>query len=285
MRELKGRVAAITGAGSGMGRALALALAERGCAVALADIGREALEETAAMADGNGVRVSTHVVDVSDRAAVEGFAAETVRRHGSVNLIFNNAGVSLTADVEQLGYQDFEWLMNINFWGVVHGTKAFLPYLRQAGAGHVVNTSSIFGVIAVPGQAAYNASKFAVRGFTEALRQELAGTRIGVSCVLPGGVKTNIVKQSRYYPRDNGAPTREEFAEIFEQMAALTPEGAARIILRGVQRNRAHILVGRDARSLALFQRLLPQRYPLMLTRLRKLVEKKAAAPAVRPPD
>jgi NAD(P)-dependent dehydrogenase (short-subunit alcohol dehydrogenase family) len=265
MRDFEGRVAAITGAGSGIGQALALELVQRGCAVALCDVRPQGLDATAAMIGDSRVAVSLHQVDVADRAAVERFAAETVRRHGAVNLVFNNAGVSVTADVERLDYDDFEWLMRVNFWGVVHGTKAFLPYLHRTDAAHIVNTASIFGVIAVPGQAAYNASKFAVRGFTEALRQELAGTHIGVSCVLPGGVRTNIVRTSRYYPRDNAAPTREEFEQRFDALARLTPGEAARTILRGVQKNRGRILVGRDAKTIALFQRLLPERYPALL--------------------
>jgi NAD(P)-dependent dehydrogenase (short-subunit alcohol dehydrogenase family) len=275
MREFAGRTAAITGAGSGIGRALACELAVRGCSVALADVSREGLDETAALIRAahaeRPVEISTHQLDVADRGAVERYAADCVEIHGAVHLLFNNAGVSVTADVEHLGYGDFEWLMNINFWGVVHGTKAFLPYLRRVDAAHIVNTASIFGVVAVPGQAAYNASKFAVRGFTEALRQELAETHIGVSCVIPGGVKTNIVRDSRYYPRDNEAPSAEEFARQFEAFAALTPEQAAVIILRGVAANRGRILVGRDARMMAWFQRLLPERYPMTLRKLRDM--------------
>jgi NAD(P)-dependent dehydrogenase (short-subunit alcohol dehydrogenase family) len=278
MRDVNGRTAAVTGAGSGIGRALALELAARGCGVALADISASGLDQTAAAiretCGNEPVPVSTHVVDVADRAAVERFADESVEAHGAVHLVFNNAGVSVTADVERLSSGDFEWLMNINFWGVVHGTKAFLPHLQRVDAAHITNTASIFGVIAVPGQAAYNASKFAVRGFTEALRQELDGTHIGVSCVLPGGVKTNIVRQSRYYPRDNAAPTAEEFARRFDQLAALAPEEAARTILHGVARNRGRILVGRDARMIALFQRLLPERYPVMVQSLRGMFER-----------
>ena len=178
-----------------------------------------------------------------------------------MNLVFNNAGVSVTNTVEKLSYDDFEWLMNINFWGVVHGTKAFLPYLRLVDEAHIINTSSIFGVVAFPSQGAYNASKFAVRGFTEALRQELAGTHIGVSCVQPGGVKTNIVKTSRYYAADNEAPTKEEMTRSFEQLAALTPHDAAMQILRGVENNRGRVLVGKDAKLLAWIQRLFPENY------------------------
>jgi len=261
MKNFRDKVAAITGAGSGMGRALALELASRGCAVALADIGQAALDETAAMLGTAKVAVSTHVVDVADRAAMERFAAEVVRSHGKVNLIFNNAGVSVTNTIEKLSYEDFEWLMNINFWGVVHGTKAFLPYLKQVDEAHIVNTASIFGVVAFATQGAYNASKFAVRGFTEALRQELAGTHIGVSCVQPGGVKTNIVKTSRYYAQDNEAPTKDEMVQNFERLAALTPQLAAQQILAGVARDRGRVLVGKDAKLLAWVQRLFPESY------------------------
>jgi hypothetical protein len=265
MKDFRNKVAAITGAGSGMGRALALELAARGCAVAIADVGQSTLNETEALLRQRNVKVSSHLVDVADRAAMERFAADVVQIHGKVNLVFNNAGVSVSNTVEKLSYEDFEWLMNINFWGVVHGTKAFLPYLKQVDEAHIVNTSSIFGVVAFASQSAYNASKFAVRGFTEALRQELADTHIGVSCVQPGGVKTNIVKTSRYYAADNEAPTKEELTRTFEQMAALTPHDAALQILRGVERNRGRVLVGRDAVFLAWMQRLFPESYPQRL--------------------
>lgn len=265
MKDFSNKVAAITGAGSGMGRALALELAARGCAVAIADVGQVSLEETEALLRQANVKVSSHLVDVADRAAMERFAADVVRIHGKVNLVFNNAGVSVSNTVEKLSYEDFEWLMNINFWGVVHGTKAFLPYLKQVDEAHIINTSSIFGVVAFASQSAYNASKFAVRGFTEALRQELADTHIGVSCVQPGGVKTNIVKTSRYYAADNEAPTQEELTRTFEQMAALTPHDAALQILRGVERNRGRVLVGRDAQFLAWMQRIFPESYPQRL--------------------
>jgi len=274
MKDFRNKVAAITGAGSGMGRALALELAARGCAVAIADIGVAALNETQSLLQSASVEVSSHVVDVADRAAMEQFAADVVRIHGKVNLVFNNAGVSVTNSVEKLSYDDFEWLMNINFWGVVHGTKAFLPYLRQVDEAHIINTSSIFGVVAFPSQSAYNASKFAVRGFTEALRQELADTHIGVSCVQPGGVKTNIVKTSRYYAVDNEAPTKDELTKTFEELAALTPRDAAMQILRGVEGNRGRVLVGRDATLLAWVQRLFPESYARRLGAFTKMLQR-----------
>ncbi|MFK7913371.1 MAG: SDR family NAD(P)-dependent oxidoreductase, partial [Pseudomonadales bacterium] len=240
----------------------ALELAAQGCHLAISDVSEETLAETKAQLASAQVQVSTHVVDVADREAMFAFADDVVKHHGKVNLIFNNAGVSVTDSVEHMRLEDFEWLMNTNFWGVGYGTQAFLPQLQKADAGHIVNTASIFGVVAMPSQSAYNASKFAVRGFTESLRQELADSRIGVTCVQPGGVKTNIVKTSRYYPRDNEAPTRDEAIASFEAVAALAPPEAARIILRGVQRNRCRVLVGKDAWLMATLQRLMPERYP-----------------------
>lgn len=266
MKDFADRVAVVTGAGSGMGRALALALAERGAHLAVADVDRSGLAGTAEQIAerGRGTRArrcTTHHVDVADREAVYRFADEVMTQHGAVHLLFNNAGVSVTGEVRQLDHADMHWLMNINFWGVVHGCKAFLPHLLQAETAHIVNTASVFGLMSVPGQSLYNASKFAVKGFTDALHQELADTPVRVSCVLPGGVKTNIVRTSRYVPADNEAPSREEFEARFEQIARRTPAQAADEILRGVERDKARILVGRDARFISVLVRLLPVRY------------------------
>lgn len=269
LNRFSGQVAAITGAGSGMGRAIARRLATLGAQVAICDVGAESLEAVTAELEHLPGEVVASVVDVADRAAVERWAAETHAHFGKVNYVFNNAGVSVTGNVDVLGIRDFEWLMNINFWGVVHGTQAFLPYLHAAAYGHIVNTASVFGIIAVPTQSAYNASKFAVRGFTESLRQELQDTAIGVSCVCPGGVKTNIVNSSRYIPQDNAAPSKESMAASFEELAGLTSDQAADIILRGVLVNRARILVGNDAKIIALLHRLMPVQYPRVLTWLR----------------
>jgi NADP-dependent 3-hydroxy acid dehydrogenase YdfG len=266
MKTFSNKVAVITGAGSGMGRALAVQLAKLNCAVAISDVVDDNLRETESMLSDYAVKVTRHLVDVADRSAMEQFASEANAAHGQINLIFNNAGVSVTDTAEHMSYEDFEWLMNINFWGVVHGTKAFLPFLQQASEAHIINTSSIFGILSFPTQSAYNASKFAVRGYTEALRQELADTHIGVSCVHPGGVKTNIVKTSRYTPSDNESPTKEDFEETFEQLAALTSDEAALIILRGVEKNKARILVGKDAKLLTLISRLAPVNYPKLLS-------------------
>lgn len=263
MDYYRGRVAVVTGAGSGMGRALAVALATAGAEVAVCDVDEAGLVGTVERL--GGTRCTSRRVDVADRAAVTAFADEVAREHGRIHFVFNNAGVAVAAPAAALTYEDFEWLMNINFWGVVHGCKAFLPHLQRAGFGHIVNTSSIFGLITVPGQSAYHAAKFAVRGFSECLRQELAEQNIRVSWVMPGGVKTNVVRNSRYRVTDNQAPTKDEAAALFEAYAALTPDQAASQILQGAARNRARILVGRDARLLAFAAWLAPVRYPQLL--------------------
>ena len=188
---------------SGIGRALALNLAGQGCNLAIADVNAAGLKETAEAARQQGVKVLETVVNVADRAAVHAWADEVVREFGKVNLIFNNAGVAHAGTVEGSDYAEYEWIMNINFWGVVWGTQAFLPHIKRAGEGHVINTSSLFGLLALPTQGTYNASKFAVRGFTEALRQEVQCTRVNVSCVHPGGIKTNIALQKEIMKDEN----------------------------------------------------------------------------------
>jgi short-subunit dehydrogenase len=264
MKLRPGKVAAITGAGSGIGRALAVNLAGRGCNLALADVNADGLEETKALAVAAGVACSTHVVDVADRAAVDAFAEAVLREHGAVHLVINNAGVTLVERVEQLTSRDFEWIMNINFWGVVHGTKAFLPYLVKADEGHIVNVSSLFGLVAMPLQSAYNASKFAVRGFTEALKIELAATSIGVSCVHPGGIKTSIGANSRV-GEDAISINKEELVAEFERAARTSPEQAAAVIIRGIEKNKRRILVGLDAKIVDFIARLFPASYEKIL--------------------
>jgi NAD(P)-dependent dehydrogenase (short-subunit alcohol dehydrogenase family) len=199
MKDVRVRVAAITGPCSGLGRALSIELARRGAHVALSDVDEEGLAATVNACEGHGVKVTSHRVDVADRAAVEAWADQVVAEHGRVNMIVNNAGVALSATVEAMSYEDLEWLMGINFWGVVHGTKAFLPHLKAAGEGHVVNISSVFGLVSIPTQSAYNAAKFAVRGFTDSLRIELDAERCGVSAttVHPGGIRANIARNAR----------------------------------------------------------------------------------------
>ena len=268
MKSFSGKVAAITGAGSGIGQATAIALAKEGCHLAISDISRESLDNTIELLAGYPVNISTHVVDVSDREAVYKYAEDTVATHGKVNLIMNNAGVGLGETVDNMSYENFEWLMNINFWGVVYGTKAFLPHLKQAGEGHIINISSVFGIISVPTQSAYNAAKFAVRGFTESLREELdiAGDPVSATCVHPGGVKTNIARNSRM--GDMGSMSigdKEDVANMFEKIAMTTPEAAAKTILKGVRKNQRRILVGGDAIMLDTTQRLIPTGYQRLL--------------------
>ena len=250
MKNLNGRIAAITGAGSGIGRALAEELSRRGAHLALSDVNEVGLAETVARCEGRGVKVTSQIVDVADRAAVEAWADLVVDEHGAVNPIWNNAGGAVAATVESISYEDFEWLMNINFWGVVHGTKAFLPHLKAAGEGHVVNVSSVFGLVSIPSQSAYNAAKFAVRGFTDALRIELEIDPCGVSAttIHPGGIATNIARDARVDDSvaDVAGSTEEAMVE-FDKFLRTPPEKAARQILKAVERNRRRALIGPDA--------------------------------------
>ena len=263
MKDFKNKVAAITGAGSGMGRSLAVLLAARGCHVALSDINEKGLTETVKLLDGTGVKVTSQKLDVADKAAVFAWADKVAGDHGKVNLIFNNAGVALGSVVDGGGYDDFEWIMNINFWGVVHGTKAFLPYLKDSGDGHIINTSSLFGLIAVPSQSAYNASKFAVRGFTEALREELDLQKVGVSAtsVHPGGIKTNIAKAARMDQSISKIGMDASSTAKFEKLFRTTADEAAAQMIRAVEKNQRRLLIGADAKVLDLIVRLFPSGY------------------------
>ena len=260
MKEFSGRVAAITGAGSGIGQALAVQLAERGCTVAASDKNPAGLVDTKAKIEAMGGRCSVQELDVADRAAMEAWASTVVENHGAVHLLFNNAGVTLIDSAETMAYEDFEWLMNINFWGVVYGSKAFLPYLKQAEEAHIVNVSSLFGLYSLPLQSAYNSAKFAVRGFTESLKMELAGTSVNVSCVHPGGVRTEIARNARVRS-DNIGVGKKHFISIFDGAARTTAEQAASSIIKGVQKNRRRILIGWDARLSDIVVRLFPGSY------------------------
>jgi NAD(P)-dependent dehydrogenase (short-subunit alcohol dehydrogenase family) len=278
MKDFTNKVAAITGAGSGIGRALALELARQGCTgLALCDINSAGLAATARQVQAPGVRVTTDSVDVADRAAVSAWAKRCAAGHGKVNLLFNNAGVTLMGRAEGQLAADFEWLMGINFWGVVHGTQAFLPLLRASGEGHVVNVSSVFGLMGMPGQSAYCASKFAVRGFTESLRMELEleGAPVSATCVHPGGVATGIALSARVDPaaaRMNGMDEQDMRERAHAMIQVTTPESAARQILSGVQRNARRVLVGPDARRSEFLSRLLGAAYqPLLLRRVRQI--------------
>jgi butyryl-CoA dehydrogenase len=259
MKSFDGRMAAITGAGSGIGRALAHELARRGSHLALCDIDEVGLAETVSSCEGFGVKVTSQRVDVANRDAVYAWADQVVADHGKVNLIFNNAGVALGATIEAMSYEDFEWLMNINFWGVVHGTKAFLPHLKAAGEGHVVNLSSVFGLISIPSQSAYNAAKFGVRGFTDALRIELEVDQCGVSSttVHPGGIKTNIARNARMDASVTdvaGGP--DQARRDFDKIAMTSPEKAALQILKAVENDKRRALIGPDAKVIDLISRL-----------------------------
>jgi len=263
MTTVDGRVAAITGAGSGIGRALAIALAGRGCRLALSDIDEIGLDRTAELARADA---TTTRVDVADRSAVERWAEATASTYGTVNLIFNNAGVALGAPVSSMAYDDFHWLMDINFWGVVHGTTAFLPHLAASGAGHVVNISSVFGLMGIPTQSAYNAAKFAVRGFTEALRIELdqAANGVTATAVHPGGIKTDIVRNGRF---DGPHADRDELVAQFDKQARTTPERAAAVILRAVEKDKRRVMVGADAHVFDIVARLPPGLYQRLIGR------------------
>ncbi len=272
MKDFTDKVAAITGASSGIGRALSVELAGRGCHVALADLDESGLAETVAMAEEAGpVKVSSIALDVSDRAAVEVWAGEVAAEHGRVNLVFNNAGVALTANVASMSYDNFHWLMDINFWGVVHGTTSFLPHLKASGDGHVINISSVFGLLGIPSQAAYNSAKFAVRGYTDALRTELDIEDCGVSAttIHPGGIRTNIVNNGRFESvEDEAMPDPEEAAADFERLTRTTPEKAAELILGAVEKNKRRALIGPDAHVFDLAARVSPRASQWVLGRM-----------------
>jgi len=258
--NLKDRVALITGAGSGIGQATALSLAHRGCHLALADIDEVGLAHTQTRALAAGVHVSDHRLDVADRAAVAALPAAVLKAHGRVDLLVNNAGVALAGHFDQVSEADFDWLMEINFHGVVRMTRAFLPQLMASDDAHIVNISSVFGLISPPGQCAYSASKFAVRGFSNALRHELAGTRVGVSVVHPGGVATAIARNARV-PQGVAADEMRRRLGLAEKLLRMPPEKAGEIIVRGVEKRRARILVGWDATIISLIERLAPVSY------------------------
>jgi NAD(P)-dependent dehydrogenase (short-subunit alcohol dehydrogenase family) len=256
VKVLAGKVAAITGAASGIGRALAEQLAREGCHLALSDV--NPLDDTAQACRASGARVHVARVDVADRGQVHGWADTVARELGAVHLVVNNAGVALGARLEDATYEDLHWLFDIDFWGVVHGTRAFLPHLRAAGEGHVVNVSSVFGLVAVPTQGAYNAAKFAVRGFTEALRAELAaeGAPIGVTCVFPGGIRTGIARAARR--RDRPGWVDEPSTRKFERALVLPPSRAAEQIVGAIRANRPRLLIGKDAVAIDLITRAMP---------------------------
>lgn len=261
-------VAVITGAASGIGRALAVRLAkERIAGVAISDVNEAGLHETAELAAAEGVTVSTHIIDVSKLADVQRLADEVIAQHGRVTHLVNNAGVGVMGTFEHLSIEDFEWLMGINFWGVIYGCKVFLPLLRAQDHGHILNVSSVFGFIAPEEQTAYCSSKFAVRGFTESLRHELAGSNVTVSAIHPGGIRTNIARNSRI-GKDTPEEWKQQGAKFFDKVARTTPETAAEVIVKGIKQRNPRILIGQDAYAISAFARLFPKRYLRIIERI-----------------
>ena len=280
MTAISGSAAAITGAASGIGRALALELAARGCDLALADRDEAGLATLAAeIARTSQRKVTVHLVDVGEPKEIEAFAQAATSAHPGLNIVINNAGVALMGMFAEVDQAEMEWLININFWGVVHGTRAFLPHLSRKPEAHIVNLSSIFGIIAPPGQTAYCAAKFAVRGFSESLRHELAmtGSPVRLSVVHPGGVATNIARNSRTGSGMTDNARRAQSIERFDAVAKTTPAAAALRIIQGIEKNQPRILIGNDAWYMDLLQRFRPATYWAVLARK---IEKMAAKAA-----
>ena len=257
MKNLKNKVAVVTGSGSGIGRELAIELAALGCHLAISDVNEKGLEETSSMLKGASVKITTHILDVSNKEAFYAHAEEVKKAHGHVDLVINNAGVAMSCPLETTEYEDFEWLMNINFWGVVYGSKAFLPMLKERSESRIVNISSIYGITPVPFNGPYVCSKFAVRGFTETLMSELKNTNVGVSVVHPGGIKTRIAMDGRYFMEDviPQAQTEKVYEEKFFKTTA---NQAARVIIKGIRKNKKRIMVGSDAKVIDWLRRLIP---------------------------
>jgi short-subunit dehydrogenase len=264
--DFHGKTALISGAASGIGRALAVQLAERGCALALVDIRADELAATVAQLP-QGHRVSTHVLDVASREAVAALPAAVLTQHTALDLLFNNAGVAVGGAFTETTEADFDWLFEINFHSLVRVTRVFLPHLLERPEAHIVNTASLFSLVAPAGQTHYAASKFAVRGFSDALRHELETTRVGVSVVCPGGVATKIASNARFAARFSQTEIERRLAKA-NRMLRLPPEHAARAILRGVEQRKPRIVVGNDAKIVSAFERLMPIGYWNLIRKL-----------------
>ena len=268
MTAIKGAAVAVTGAASGIGRALAIELAARGAELALADRDEAGLAAVSAEIAPK-VKVSTHRVDIGEPAEIAGFAQAAIAAHPTLNVVVNNAGVALLGQFHEIDQAQMDWLFNINFWGVVHSTRAFLPHLAKRAEAHLVNVSSIFGIVAPPGQTAYAAAKFAVRGFSESLRHELqlAKSPVRLLVVHPGGILTNIVRNSRAGSGVTDNARRAQSIERFDNIAKTTPKDAALTIIAGIEKNKPRILIGGDARMMDILQRLRPATYWAALSR------------------
>lgn len=260
MTYVQGKIAVITGAGSGIGRALALQLNRSGCELYISDINPDALNDTLDQLTRKDIPADAQVLDVASKEGMHAWADRIAADRGHVDIVINNAGVALMATVEESEYADQEWLMGINFWGVVYGTQAFLPLLRRAKQGHLVNLSSVFGLIGVPTQSAYNAAKFAVRGYTESLRQEMEGTNVHVCCVHPGGIRTNIARAARA-GTTAAAMSADERGQRFEKVAKTSPEAAAQKIIGAIEKRQKRLLIGIDASIISVLSRLFPVAY------------------------
>lgn len=256
MRELRGKVAVITGAGHGIGKETALALAARGCRLAICDINEETLEAARHELAAGGATVTAHRVDVSDPEQVESFASEVIDAHGEAHVLVNNAGVTVFASFEEHSIEDLEWILGVNLWGVLYGCKFFLPHLKAAGEGHIVNLSSVFGIIAPPLQTSYVATKFAVRGFSESLRAELAEHHIGVTSVHPGAIQTNIVRDARLVT-DTHSELRNSTQRLFDRLGT-TPEVVAARVVKAIEQNSPRVLITREAHVADALKRLMP---------------------------
>lgn len=276
MSEFAGKVCVITGAGSGIGRALALNLAGQGAKLALSDMDSVGLAETVQQVEALGADVKSDHLDVTQREAVLSYADAVVAHFGKVNQVYNNAGIAFHGEVERSEFKDIERIMDVDFWGVVNGTKAFLPHLIASGDGHVVNVSSLFGLLSIPGQSAYNAAKFAVRGFTESLRQEMliAKHPVKVTCVHPGGIKTAIARNATMPDGDD----QVTFAQFFDKrLARTTPEDAAKTIANGVRKGKPRVLIGADAKFLDAWVRVVGPSYQRVVAIVTSRVMPKSA--------
>jgi short-subunit dehydrogenase len=264
--NLKNKTAVVTGAASGIGRALGVRLAQAGCRLALADIDVQGLAETADMILKSGGYASMHPVDMANRDQVYAFADSVNGHHGNIHVLVNNAGVTLTALIEEMEEADFEWVMNINFWGMVHATRAFLQSLKSTGKAHIVNVSSVFGLCGIPTQAAYNSSKFAIRGFTESLNQELRGTGVSASVVFPGGIRTNIARNGRFKSNSGLLKDKSDVIALHEKLSFTSADTAAKRIIKAILKEKKRALIGLDAYLFDIIQRLFPSGYQTLLT-------------------